>query len=124
VDFWFELLAWEGMDFAAFRKKEVSKMAEGRGINSNKSDQKSQDSETLRAGMEEITGIKKEDLERQVLESRRSLRSAIDWIQSNYGILIAAGLGVATVGAVTLWLNRRGGLRNFYEEESTNPTLH
>lgn len=106
-------------------------MAEGRGFanNPNKSgssreDQKSADSAPLRAGIEEISGVKKEDLEDSIAESRKSLRTAIDWVQSNYGVLIAAGLGVATVGFVTLWLNRRDGLRHFYEEESTNPTLH
>jgi hypothetical protein len=92
-------------------------MAEGQ-------NKKSPDAAPLRAGIEEISGVKKEDIENSIVESRKSLRSAIDWVQSNYGILIAAGLGVATVGFVTLWLNRRDGLRHFYEEEAANPTLH
>jgi hypothetical protein len=87
-------------------------------------DQKSSDANPLRAGIDEISGVKKEDLQSSIAESKKTLRSAIDWIQSNYGILIATGLGVATVGFVTLWLNRRDGLRHFYEEEAANPTLH
>jgi hypothetical protein len=107
-------------------------MAEGRGFsnNSNKSGS-SRDTQggpatdaPLRAGIEEISGVKKEELAASLEESRKSLRTAIDWVQSNYGILIAAGLGVATVGFVMLWLNRKDGLRHFYEEESANPTLH
>ncbi len=82
------------------------------------------DSSSLRAGIEEISGVKKEELEESIVESRKALRSAIDWMQSNYGVLIAAGLGVATVGFVMLWLNRRDGLSHFYEEEAANPTLH
>lgn len=106
-------------------------MAEGRGFsnNSNKSgpsrDGASSASDApLRAGIEEISGVKKEELAASLEDSRKNLRTAIDWVQSNYGILIAAGLGVATVGFVMLWLNRRDGLRHFYEEESANPTLH
>jgi hypothetical protein len=100
-------------------------MAERRGINEKAGpSQQSQDSGTLRAGIEEISGVKKEDLEASLAESKRNMRSAIEWVQSNYGVLIAAGLGVATVGFVMLWLNKRDGLRHFYEEESANPTLH
>jgi hypothetical protein len=104
-------------------------MAEGRGFPNNSAnkpgqqDQRSSDA-PLRAGIEEISGVKKEDLENSIAESRKSMRAAIDWVQSNYGVLIAGGLGIATVGFVMLWLNRRDGLRHFYEEESTKPTLH
>jgi hypothetical protein len=117
------------MDFAASRSTEEFSMAEGRGFNNNpgnksRPDQKAADAGTLRAGIEEISGVKKEDLEQSIADSHKSLRSAIDWVQGNYGVLIAAGLGVATVGFVMLWLNRRDGLRHFYEEEAANPTLH
>jgi len=122
---WTLLLLWN---------TEENSMAEGRGFNNNPGknssnklgqDQRAADAGgTLRAGIDEISGVKKEDLEQSLAESRKSLRSAIDWVQGNYGVLIAGGLGIATVGFVMLWLNRRDGLRHFYEEETANPTLH
>jgi hypothetical protein len=105
-------------------------MAEGRSFSNNpannlgQQDQRTPDAAPLRAGIEEMSGVKREDLEKSLEDSKKSIRTAIDWVQSNYGVLIAAGLGVATVGFVMLWLNKRNGLRHFYEEESTNPTLH
>lgn len=56
--------------------------------------------------------------------TEKTLRAATEWARGNSGILIAAGLGIATVGFVMLWLDRHEGLRSFYEEESSVPTLH
>lgn len=105
-------------------------MAEGRSFSNNsenklgQQDQRAADAGPLRAGIGEISGVRKEDLQASLEESQKNIRTAINWVQSNYGVLIAAGLGVATVGFVMLWLNKRNGLRHFYEEESTTPTLH
>jgi hypothetical protein len=95
-------------------------MAEGRNFN----DQKKKQEETLRAGISEISGTKKEEFNEATAPPEKILRSTIDWIQNNSGVLIAAGLGVATVGFVTLFLSNRGGLKSWYEEESSSTTLH